>query len=228
VNEIQRWTPSGGAMAQFSAGSWVKHSDHLAALEAQAEEHRTGLEGKDRYIEVLQAELESQLEEYEAGLTRQEGSWHRMMEDRKTQHAKDLAEKCAKHAKTFRRLVEERNDADQRADRFAQELAEARGEGEPASVVKHYRKKPIEVEAIQYTGHNDMLITRWSERAVSSSPVLEPTKDNPTGSYLQIKTPEGVLTAIVGDWIIKGAVGKFYLCKPDAFEAMFETGADDA
>ena len=106
----------------------------------------------------------------------------------------------------------------------AQELAEARGEGE--ALIKRYRKKPIEVEAIQYDGHNGYHIERWSGRAVIGSPVLEPTDDNPTGSYLQIDTLEGVMTAIVGDWIIKGAVGEFYPCKPDAFEATFEV--DDA
>jgi hypothetical protein len=34
---------------------------------------------------------------------------------------------------------------------------------------------------------------------------------------LQIKTLEGIMTAIVGDWIIKGIKGEFYPCKNDIF-----------
>ena len=39
---------------------------------------------------------------------------------------------------------------------------------------------------------------------------------------IDIPTREGVMTATVGDWIVKGAVGEFYPCKPDAFAATFE------
>lgn len=85
-----------------------------------------------------------------------------------------------------------------------------------------YRKKPVVIEAIQYTGHNDSQMKSWSGGAVIGSPVLEPTADNPAGDYLQIKTLEGTMTAIVGDWIIRGIKGEFYPCKPDIFEATYE------
>lgn len=85
-----------------------------------------------------------------------------------------------------------------------------------------YRKKPVVIDAIQYTGNNDYEISKWSNNLVYSSPVLEPTENNPSGSYLQIKTLEGVMTAIVGDWIIKGVNGEFYPCKPDIFEKTYE------
>lgn len=84
-----------------------------------------------------------------------------------------------------------------------------------------YRKKPIVIEAVQFTG-SGFEIARWSKRKVLISPVLERTKDNPTGEYLQIDTLEGMMTAIVGDWIIKGIKGEFYPCKPDIFEATYE------
>ena len=85
-----------------------------------------------------------------------------------------------------------------------------------------FRKKPVVIDAIQYTGKNDLLIKEWSNGIVYCSPVLEPTDKNPTGSYLQINTLEGVMTAIVNDWIIKGIKGEFYPCKPDIFEATYE------
>ena len=83
-------------------------------------------------------------------------------------------------------------------------------------MIQKFRKKPVEIEAIQYTGKNDFLIGKWSNDLVYPSPVLEPNENNP-GSYLQIKTLEGVMTAIVGDWIIKGVKGEFYPYKHDIF-----------
>lgn len=87
-----------------------------------------------------------------------------------------------------------------------------------------FRKKPVEIEAIQYTGKNDFELSQWSLGSITiiPSPVLEPTDDNPTGSYLQIKTREGLKIAIVGDWIIKGIQGEFYPCRPDIFSATYE------
>ncbi len=85
-----------------------------------------------------------------------------------------------------------------------------------------FRKKPVIIEAIQYVGYNGHELNSWSENKVIESPVLEPTKDNPTGCYLQIYTLEGIHTAIVRDWIIKGVKGEFYPCKPDIFEMTYE------
>ena len=40
---------------------------------------------------------------------------------------------------------------------------------------------------------------------------------------LVIKTLEGQHLASIGDWIIKGVANEFYLCKPDIFEATYES-----
>lgn len=85
-----------------------------------------------------------------------------------------------------------------------------------------FRKKPVVIEAVQYTGHNGYEIEAWSKGAVVESPVLEPRSDNPTGAYVQIKTLEGTMTGIVGDWIIRGVKNEMYPCKPDVFEATYE------
>ncbi len=201
-DEIQtyHWTENGmrgDCITSFSQ-SWVTNVSHLAD-KATA--------------------LEAQAEE------------HRLSLDEKDEEFQDTY----KALRQSRTAATERLRADLTALRGELEKAEAfrKGhtvgtammQGEPALIVKSYRKKPIEVEAIQYDGNNGWVIARWSGRAVIGSPVLEPTDDNPTGSYLQITTLEGVMTAIVGDWIIKGAVGEFYPCKPDAFEATFEAGS---
>jgi hypothetical protein len=85
-----------------------------------------------------------------------------------------------------------------------------------------YRKKPVVIDAEHYNGHNGDFLRRWSGGAVVESPVLEPSEENPSGAYLQIKTLEGTMTAITGDWIIRGVKGEFYPCKPDIFAATYE------
>lgn len=44
--------------------------------------------------------------------------------------------------------------------------------------------------------------------------------DNP--NILSVQTLEGKMTALKGDWIIKGIKGEFYPCKPEIFEATYE------
>lgn len=85
-----------------------------------------------------------------------------------------------------------------------------------------YRKKPVVIEAIQYTGSNGWVLKQWSNGEVYSSPVLEPTENNPTGEYVQIKTLECVMTGIVGDYIIKGVKGEFYPIKAEIFLETYE------
>lgn len=84
-------------------------------------------------------------------------------------------------------------------------------------MIQKFKKKHFEIEAIQYNGHNDFEIGKWSNNLIFPSPVLEPDEENPSGSYLQIKTSDGFKTAIVGDWIIKDGSGEFYSSKYDTF-----------
>lgn len=77
-----------------------------------------------------------------------------------------------------------------------------------------YRKKPIEIEAIQYTGKNMREIVTFTN--------CTEIEDDFLTSELIIKTLEGNMHASVGDWIIKGVKGEFYPCKPDIFEMTYE------
>jgi hypothetical protein len=47
-------------------------------------------------------------------------------------------------------------------------------------------------------------------------------------SGLIIPTLEGDHLAERGDWIIRGVLGEYYPCKPDAFEKTYEAVEDDA
>ena len=73
-----------------------------------------------------------------------------------------------------------------------------------------YRKKPVVIEAIQFTGN-------FSEVEVFVGGDAE-FRDG----QLVIATLEGAMRADHNDWIIKGVKGEFYPCKPDIFEMTYE------
>lgn len=76
-----------------------------------------------------------------------------------------------------------------------------------------YRKKPVVIEAIQWTGDNfDEL-----ERFTDNSALVKLFNHE-----LFIYTLEGKMHASVEDYIIKGVEGEFYPCKPDIFEKTYE------
>jgi hypothetical protein len=77
-----------------------------------------------------------------------------------------------------------------------------------------FRKKPVEIEAIQFTGRNDEEVL-----AFVGENAFDPNSDRPT---IVIRTLEGDMTAEVGDWVIRGVQGEFYPCKPDIFAATYE------
>ena len=90
-----------------------------------------------------------------------------------------------------------------------------------------FRKKPVEVEAIQWTGENLFEVISFTD----SKPDLSNGEtagrwefycDLVAKDGFKIKTLEGYMSATIGDWIIRGVAGEFYPCKPDIFEATYE------
>jgi hypothetical protein len=73
-----------------------------------------------------------------------------------------------------------------------------------------FRKKPVMIEAIQWTGNN-------LEEIKDFMGYYEYAKKN-----LIIHTLEGKMIAQVNDWIIRGVQGEYYPCKPDIFEQTYE------
>ena len=73
-----------------------------------------------------------------------------------------------------------------------------------------YRKKPVIIEAVQWTGENLMEIREFAHPKVRFQ------------NSLFVDTLEGRMKADVGDYIIKGVAGEFYPCKPDIFLATYE------
>lgn len=88
-----------------------------------------------------------------------------------------------------------------------------------------YRKKPVVIEAMRFTGEVDPVI-EWA-RALGKQPDEYPMSPF-GGHHLSIGTAEGTMYAMPGDWIIRGVAGEFYPCKPDIFEATYEPVAEGA
>lgn len=87
-----------------------------------------------------------------------------------------------------------------------------------------YRKKPVVIEAIKWTGKNLIEITEFIEgRKVNSRSFhWDDYEDLVFMNGLTIRTLEGEMKASIGDYIIKGVNGEFYPCKPDIFEKTYE------
>ena len=76
-----------------------------------------------------------------------------------------------------------------------------------------YRKTPVVIEAIRWTGTNCIEMDDFSGG-------LENTYHK-AGKFF-IRTLEGTMVADEGDWLIRGIQGEFYPCKPDIFEATYD------
>ena len=74
-------------------------------------------------------------------------------------------------------------------------------------MIKKYVKKPIEVEAVQWTGDNAKEIQEFmniEDLAIATIII------------------KWIVDGEIGDYIIKGVNGGFYSCKPDIFKKTYE------
>lgn len=78
-----------------------------------------------------------------------------------------------------------------------------------------YRKKPVEIEAFQFDGHNYDRLAVWMGDAPTRMQSPADTLD------MYIDTLEGTMHVSPGDWVIRGVKGEFYPCKPDIFDATY-------
>lgn len=83
---------------------------------------------------------------------------------------------------------------------------------------KKYRKKPVVIEAIQID-HNNIHYLPGELSGVD----IRMIGDEDEGVFcLIIETLEGRMTALEGDWIIRGVEGELYPCKARIFDATYE------
>jgi hypothetical protein len=85
-----------------------------------------------------------------------------------------------------------------------------------------YRKKPIEIEAVQLLPDNRDAVAEWCGGHYSPDRVWAMAGAARPAYALLVKTLEGAMSAQFGDWIIQGVQGEFYPCKPDIFAQTYE------
>lgn len=95
-----------------------------------------------------------------------------------------------------------------------------------------YRKKPVVIDALRWTGANVQEMTNFlvGYEVHIAAPDYEPEFASCIARFdftvrpaiVKIQTLKGEMTASAGDWIIRGVKGLFYSCKPDIFEAEYE------
>jgi len=87
-----------------------------------------------------------------------------------------------------------------------------------------FRKKPVVIEAIQWLGTNWNAVCDFAPVPEIARGVecADTRSDGLTEMPIEIKTLEGTMTALIGDWIIKGIKGEFYPCKDEIFRKTYE------
>ncbi len=76
-----------------------------------------------------------------------------------------------------------------------------------------YRKKPVVIEAVQYTGQ---------EIDGLKYEITHPEEQHLAERKPYIETLEGKMYVSFGDYVITGIKGEKYPCKPDIFEQTYE------
>ena len=77
-----------------------------------------------------------------------------------------------------------------------------------------FKKKPVVIEAVQWTGDN------FAEVAALGENIFGPYGQE--DAHLEIGTLEGRMTAGLGDWVIRGVKGEVYPCKDEIFQMTYE------
>ena len=98
--------------------------------------------------------------------------------------------------------------------------------------MEKYRKKPVEIEAIQLLDNDQSIKECYQfihpgDKSMESWNLMVNDKWDDYCTVVKrdgmnIKTLEGNIHASIGDYIIKGVKGEYYPCKPDIFHMTYE------
>ena len=94
-------------------------------------------------------------------------------------------------------------------------------------MTEKYRKKPVTVEAVQWTGDNLQEVIKFTGLHPKFNEWFDSFEEyeryvKSDNNIFKIFTLEGTMKASIGDYIIKGVNGENYPCKPDIFERTYE------
>jgi len=90
-------------------------------------------------------------------------------------------------------------------------------------MIRRFRKKPIVLDAIQWTGYNVSELLEWGapisthiegETLPNNELIVKTLEDGSKGQVAHI--------ASVGDWIVRGVLGEYYAIKPNALAELYD------
>ena len=87
-------------------------------------------------------------------------------------------------------------------------------------MVKQYRKIPGVIEAIQFTKKTFQECFEWLSKNQNQTCTTSFYKDE-NNIFISIQTPEGIMQATSGDYIIKDINKEFHICKPGTFKKTY-------
>ena len=96
------------------------------------------------------------------------------------------------------------------------------------SAPTQFRKKPVVISAIQWTGENLVDVIHFTDgrppnnKSSHAGMMWDQYVDVVRKDGLKIFTMEGKMDASIGDWIIKGVKGEHYPCKPEIFALTYD------
>lgn len=94
-------------------------------------------------------------------------------------------------------------------------------------MIRRYRKKPLEVEAIQYDGMNETELTDFLKKYASGTSITF-THALSGDSRATIKLPMGqTIDFYNGDWLVHGVDGSIYPVKKWVFAKTYEAVDSD-
>lgn len=88
-----------------------------------------------------------------------------------------------------------------------------------------FRKKPVVIDAMQWTGDNYEELAAWCPDLVELEDAAE--GEIGVGTLEDGQRGHAKHVATVGDWIICGVDGEFYACKPDIFIKTYDLADGD-
>lgn len=89
-----------------------------------------------------------------------------------------------------------------------------------------FRKKPVVVEAMQFSKETALQIKRWVTESNETGYIPVFYNDG-IKLWIEIPTLEGTMRADDRDFIVKGPFGEFYPVKPDIFEVTYALAEEE-
>lgn len=87
-----------------------------------------------------------------------------------------------------------------------------------------YRKRPVVIEAIQWTGSNADAVGAFAGARFNVLDEPSPSDPDATAEVLDSLHSTWILV-YTGDWIIRGVKGEFYPCRDNVFTETYEAAS---